>query len=149
MIRLILPALALLLTSAFATAAEGHHHHHPMTNLGSHPIGAAKLVIQAAGSVKPGGRLHLDLAYVPAAPAPKAIRVWVGIESGRGSAKAKAELEKDGLYEAVVELPAPLPEGAKIWISVEPAVGETVKASLPIPAAVAEHHDHDHAGHKH
>ncbi|GDY12194.1 hypothetical protein LBMAG53_10720 [Planctomycetota bacterium] len=146
MIRLIIPAFVLLLASTIAVAAD---HDHAMTDLGSHAVGSTTVAIKAAGSVKPGGRLHLDLAHVPAAPAPKAIRVWVGIESGRGSAKAKAELEKDGLYEALVELPAPLPEGAKIWISVEPASGETVKASLPIPAAVAEHHDHDHAGHKH
>lgn len=92
----------------------------------------------------PGKEVHVELHLAPATPAPKAVRVWIGIESARGSEKAKAEAEAEhpGGYEAHVDVPSPLPEGSKIWISIEPASGDAVKGSLPLPGPSAKPHDH-------
>ena len=84
-----------------------------------------------------GKEWHVELRLNPDQPVPKAIRVWVGTENGRGSVKAKAEAEKDakGEYGAHVEVPNPIPADSKLWISIEPENGQSAKGALALPAA--------------
>jgi hypothetical protein len=82
---------------------------------------------------KPGGEGAFDLIVTgyPAGAKPKAVRFWVGTESGAESAKAKAEEEeKPDHWHTHVELPDPLPPGSKFWAEVDPASGEKFKVSF-------------------
>lgn len=146
MTRILTATLALLLSGGIgAFAADEHKHEHGKTvEAGEVTIGTTKVEVELAGTVTAGKEVHVELHLAPATPAPKAVRVWIGIESGRGSEKAKAEGEAEhpGGYEAHVDVPAPLPEGSKIWISIEPASGDAVKGSLPLPGPDAKAHDH-------
>ncbi len=51
---------------------------------------------------------------------PDAIRVWVGIESGRGSAKGKAHKHGDTI-EVHCDTPDPIPQDAQLWIELDTA----------------------------
>jgi hypothetical protein len=59
---------------------------------------------------------------------PDAIRVWIGIESGRGSAKGKAHKHGQTI-EAHCDVPNPIPENAQLWIELDTA-GTKLKAAL-------------------
>ena len=153
--RIITSTLTLMLTAGIGLiAAEEHQHEHgkehgKSVEVGEVTIGATKIDVEMAGIASAGKEVHVELNLTPATPTPKAVRVWIGSDSGRGSEKAKAtgEAAHPGSYEAHVAVPAPLPEGSKIWISIEPASGEAVKGSLPLPGSDAKgraDHDHDH-----
>ena len=134
-------------------AAHGHGHDHgPTTTIGTVKVGTYDVAVAASGTAEAGKAWHLELSLVPAAPLPKAVRVWVGAENGRGSVKAKAEAGKAGSFEAHVEIPAPLPADARIWISVEGEGAPAVTAALAMPGAApavkADTADKEH-GHKH
>ena len=126
----------MLASCSYLTAAD-EHGHGKAVELGKVTIGSATVNVEVAGTIAAGKEVHVELHVTPPTPAPKAIRVWIGVENGRGSEKAKAEGEAahPGGYEAHVDVPSPLPEGSKLWISVEPAEGEAAKSSLPLPAA--------------
>ena len=47
-----------------------------------------------------------------------AVRFWIGVESAKGSMKAKADIE-NGKWHTHVEIPAPLPAESKLWVEVE------------------------------
>ncbi len=141
-------AVALLFTAGTSLIAADEHDHGKAVEVGEVTLGTTKVEVQMGGAATPGKEVHIDLHLAPPTPAPKAVRVWIGIDSGRGSEKAKAEAEAahPGGYEAHVDVPNPLPEGSKIWISIEPASGEAVKGSLALPAAGAKpagEHKHD------
>jgi hypothetical protein len=73
--------------------------------------------------------------HITGEPKPAAVRAWIGSENGKGSAKAKVEVEGDG-WHAHLEVPAELAADAKLWISLEGADGVAVKGSFAlIPAA--------------
>lgn len=159
--RLITSTLTLLLSAGIGLiAAEEHPHEHgkeheKAVKVGEVTIGTSKVEVEMAGAVNADKEVHVELSLTPATPAPKAVRVWIGSDSGRGSEKAKATgaVAEPGSYEAHVAVPAPMPEGSKIWISIEPASGDAVKGSLPLPSSdakgpAAHDHDHDH-DHKH
>ncbi len=130
-------------------AAEGAHAHGKAETVGSVDISVYKVAVSASGAIAAGKEWHVELRLNPDQPVPKAIRVWVGAENGRGSVKAKAEAEKDakGEYGAHVEVPNPIPADSKLWISIEPDNGQTAKGSLALPNAAAVHKEGD--GHKH
>ena len=141
--RLLAAMLAACAPLAAADEHAGHDHaahahsHGEAVSLGTVAIGQQQVVLSAAGALKPGGELHVELQFKPAVPAPKSVRVWIGPENGRGSLKAKAEAEKDapGEYAAHVEVPAALAADFQVWISVEPEAGEAVKAAVALPKA--------------
>jgi len=156
-------AVAVFFTAGTSlSAAEGHDHEHKghdhgtMTALGSVTLGAVVAKVEGAGAPIAGKEWHVTVTLPAGTVAPKAIRVWVGIDSGRGSEKAKAEGEAEhpGEYAAHVNVPTPLPEGSQLWVSLEPVTGDSVKGSVALSApAVAPkpapegHGAHD--GHKH
>jgi len=137
----------LLLTLATAGAlaafsghalAEDKHDHGKAVDLGSATLGAHTVVAERHGDLVAGKTATFELAVGPAATPPKAVRLWVGLEDGKGSTKAKADLEdaKLGLYHAHVEVPAPLAADARLWVSVEAADGAASKGSFVLtPAA--------------
>ena len=98
--------------------------------LGSVTIGEVVLAVVVAGDIEPGAEAHINVNH-NAGPTPAAIRVWIGVESGEGSVKAKADLE-DGHYHAHVQTPATIADGAGVWIEVEDESGARDAASVPM-----------------
>ncbi len=137
MLRLILLTGTLFLSgSGLLTAADAHagHDHGPLTVLGTPTLGGTGIVVGAAGQPQAGEQWHIAIALAPRAPAPKAIRIWVGNDTGRGSEKAKAagDAHHPRAYAAHVAVPAPLPAGSQLWVSLENAAGEVAKTALPL-----------------
>jgi len=141
--------LAALLALGAPLSAADVHDHSKAEAVGAVDISVYKIAVSASGAITAGKEWHIELRMTPDQPVPKAIRVWVGAETGRGSAKAKAEAEKEakGAYGAHVEVPNPIPADSKLWISIEPDNGQPAKGSVALPKVEAGHHDGD--GHKH
>lgn len=144
-------ALGAPLGAADAHAGHDHaaHDHGKAEPIGSVAVGAYTVTASASGAIAAGAELHVELRVSPEQPIPRAIRLWVGTESGRGSEKAKAEAVKDapGAFGAHVELPDPIPADSRLWISIESESGQATKGAIALPKAAAGHHEGD--GHKH
>lgn len=109
--------------------AEGHHegdgHDHGSAgkarDMGSVKIGSNEVqVVDEGGGVVAGkaGSFHIKIKGGPV----KAVRTWVGTESGKESVKSKAE--KEGAdFHAMPEAPKPLPQGSALWIELETEAG--------------------------
>jgi hypothetical protein len=130
----ILPLVLAVACIAPLSAAEDHHHHDhdAAAALGTLTLGGYTVVVKGEGAAIPGSEWHAYVQLSPAVPAPKAVRIWVGIDSGRGSAKARAEAsaKTPGSFAAHVDVPKPLPAGAQVWVSIETAAGDTVQAAV-------------------
>ncbi|MBA3683882.1 MAG: hypothetical protein H0W72_01375 [Planctomycetes bacterium] len=122
-------------------AGHGHGHDHKKAAdaAGSNTavINAVTVTVSAAGAIVSGKTVELHLGITPEAPAPKAVRAWIGLESGKGSTKGKAHLHGSDSH-VDVEVPSPLPEGSAVWIQVDPAEGASGKASVPLSAVVKQ-----------
>jgi len=99
--------------------------------LGTQTLGGLQLKATQDEPIKPGGEGAFDL-LITGGQKPKAVRFWVGMESGEGSAKAKAEEENENNWHTHVEIPNPLPPGSKFWVEVEPQSGQKLKASFDL-----------------
>ena len=109
-------------------AADGDHPN--AVSLGEETIGGLQLKAMQDGAVKPGGEGAFDLNVT--GPKPKAVRFWVGVESGEGSVKARAEEESAGNWHTHVEVPDPLPPGSRFWVEVEPQQGQKQTVSFDL-----------------
>ncbi len=94
------------------------HSHGPTVELGEQVAGALTIKAARDGDVTPGGELPVDIWISGGTVRVNSVRFWVGIESGKGSVKAKAALETDNWHNHA-EVPSPLPEGSKLWVSVD------------------------------
>ena len=105
---------------------------HARLPIGQQTVGTLTLVatmdapVNAAG----GGEGAFDVVIKPTKP--KAVRFWVGTESGEGSVKAKAEEETPDNWHTHAEVPDPLPAGSKFWVEVEPPTGDTFTRSFDL-----------------
>jgi hypothetical protein len=106
--------------------------HEKMIPIGEATAGGMKFAAAREETVKEGGEAAFDLVVTgyPAGGKPKAVRFWVGLESGDGSVKAKAEEETPDHWHVHVEVPKPIPAGSKFWAEVEPATGAKFKVSF-------------------
>lgn len=143
--RLLISGAVLALALATAGAPEvraekkhdhaGHDHdshgHGTAQDLGTTTVAGVKLTVVQEGEVKPGGEAAFEIELNEGQKKPRAVRVWVGIESARGSVKAKAEAKDQGFH-AHVEVPKKLPEGSRLWIEVDPGEGKREKASFEL-----------------
>lgn len=146
MTRILSAIISLLLLCGIGILAAEERVYGVSREAGKVTIGGIVVDVEMAGVAAAGKGVHIEMHIAPAAPAPKAIRVWIGSESGRGSIKTKAagEVGHASGYEAHVEVPSPLPDGSKIWISIEPAQGDIATGSLAFPGPNAKVHEHDH-----
>lgn len=108
--------------------AEGHGAH---IELGTKTVAGIEIEAEQEGALKPGSEGGFEFT-LNGGQKPKAVRAWVGVESGEGSTKAKAEEEEGGKYHAHVEVPSPIPPGSKVWVEIEPQAGDKVKASFDL-----------------
>jgi hypothetical protein len=102
---------------------DGHDHgddhgHGATTQLGEQTAGGFTIKASRDGDIKAGSDAPIDVWVTGGAAKVAAVRFWIGLEDGKGSLKAKAELEKDN-WHTHVEVPNPLPEGSKLWVEVE------------------------------
>ena len=127
-----------------AAEEHGHTHGEPVA-LGKTSIGTTAVTVTGAGELVAGKEWHVGVVLASGAPAPKAIRVWIGAENGRGSEKARALKATEGNYEAHVAVPKPLVAGSAVWVALESATGEIDKGSVPLPGSQPpKPHDHRH-----
>jgi len=114
-----------LLPTGVALAGPGHdrapegkdHKDAKPQALGTVKIGAYEIEVFQTGKVEPGHEALFQFR-LKGDPEPVAIRGWIGLESGKGSAKSKAH--KHGQDRDLhCDVPSPLPEGAKLWIEID------------------------------
>jgi hypothetical protein len=109
---------------------DGGNDHGERVELGKTEVGGHVVTVALLGDVEPGHEAGLDIEVE--GPAPTAVRAWVGIESGKGSRRAKVDGE-DGTYHGHLEVPSSLPEQSAIWLEVEAADGKRSKTSFALP----------------
>lgn len=107
---------------------DDNHHKGEKKELGEKAIGAFTVHVIQQGDVKAGEEAVFVLVLSGSSEKPKAVRGWVGVESGEKSIKSKAEDEgkEFHLHHPVSK---PLPEKSKLWIEIETSSGKT-KASF-------------------
>jgi hypothetical protein len=148
-----LPLIPLGAADDHSGHSHGGHSHGPVVALGSVEIGPHTIKVASSGALVPGGAWHVELAMAPAQAKPKAIRLWVGSENGRGSVKARAASEPGhpGAYNTHVLIPEPLTTNSRLWIALEASDGTTTRGSLDLPKTASTGNAGHHAGdgHKH
>lgn len=135
---LIVACLALAaITSAMA---EDKHAHGQDIPLGTKTMGAWKVTANRIGDWIPGKSGAGTVDLVPAQPAAKAVRVWIGDEEGRGATKAKGEPEAThpGGWHLHLAVPEPIPTGARFWVTIDTDDGQRIKESFPLEATPAK-----------
>jgi hypothetical protein len=111
---------------AFADEKHDHkegEHKGEKKDLGKKKIGDYEVQVTQVGDVTPGKEAIFIVKLTGAAAKPKAVRGWVGIESGKGAIKTKAE-DEEKEYHLHHEVAKPLPEKNKLWIELETAAGK-------------------------
>lgn len=111
--------------------ADEHAHAGETHELGSVTAAGTTLSVTITGDVEPGAELHVELEP-SGGPAPGSIRLWVGLESGVGSLKAKANHHGEHL-DGHVEVPEKLPSNARLWIQVESSTGKVEVRGVDLP----------------
>lgn len=129
-------AACLMLAASTSAFAEDKHHHGDDIPLGTKTMGVWQVTANRIGAWEPGkdGAGAVDL--VPAKPAAKAVRVWIGDEEGQSATKTKGEAETEhaGGWHCHVVVPNPIPAGAKFWVVIETEDGKKIKESFPLEA---------------
>lgn len=133
----ILTATALAISLSMAAEGGGHHHGEDIP-LATKPMGQWQVTANRIGAWTPGKEGAGTVDLVPAKPAAKAVRVWIGDEEGRTATKTLGEPEAThpGGWHCHVAVPKTIPAGAQFWVVIETEGGERLKASFPLePAA--------------
>jgi len=101
-----------------ATEDEAWHGelHGEAHELGSLQVAGFEMKVTQLGHVEAGHEAAFDVEFTKAVPL--AVRAWIGIESAKGSRKAKLEME-DGKMHAHVEAPAELPDNCQLWLEID------------------------------
>ena len=102
---------------------HGEEHKGDRKDLGKQQIAGHTVQVTQIGEVKPGEEAIFILTVSGGSTKPKAIRGWVGAESGERSIKSKAE-DEEKEYHLHHEVSKPLPANAKLWIEIETATGK-------------------------
>ena len=114
---------------ATTPAGGGHAKAGTKQSLGTKSAGGYQLEAFQSGPIEEG---DVDLVVTGGPGKPKAVRFWVGAESGRGSVKALAEEETPNSWHVHPEVPKPLPPDAKFWAEIEPPTGSKVTAGFDV-----------------
>ena len=88
------------------------------------------LEVAIKGTLSPGAEIDVELVQTSGSPA-IAIRLWVGNETGVGSAKTKSH-SHGASHHAVPQAPNPLPANSALWIEIESAMGERESGSIAL-----------------
>jgi hypothetical protein len=99
--------------------------------LGNAQIGGyAVRASRDVGDIKPGGDAPIDVWLTGGDIAKvKAVRFWIGTQSGDESTKAKADIEipaEPNHWHTHADVPNPMPPGSKLWVEIETDQGKHV-----------------------
>lgn len=108
----------------------GEHDHGERIDVGSATAGDLTVKLAVFGKVEAGREAVLDIDVKGGAAV--AVRAWIGVESAKGSLKAKIDGE-GGAYHGHLEVPATLPQGSRIWVEIELEDGSRNATSFAIP----------------
>lgn len=113
-----------LMIALMASLALAQHKHGPdeKHKLGKKPIGDVTVSVIVIGEVEAGKPVQFDIKLYDVKAEPKAIRVWIGTEDGKGSTKAEGKKETT-TYKGKVDVPSSIPQGAMLWVELETAEG--------------------------
>jgi hypothetical protein len=104
-------------------AAPGDHKHSEEKHkLGRQKIGAYTVSVIMIGEPEAAHPVDFDVKLFDNDKDPKAIRVWIGTEDGKGSEKVKLE-KKTTTFGGRVKMPDTKPENCKVWVEVETESG--------------------------
>jgi hypothetical protein len=103
----------------------------PPTPIGEITLNGTVFTVALEGELKAGKEVEIKVVPKGGALPAGTIRGWIGVESGKGSAKGKAHKEDDGVC-VHCDAPDPIPADAKIWIELE-TDNAKAKAGLGIP----------------
>jgi hypothetical protein len=98
---------------------HGDEHGGPQVDLGTMQIGGLDVQVTRLGELKAGEEAIFVIKPTGGTGKPKAIRAWVGVETGQGSIRTKAEEEKPGEWHAHHPVSKPMPAKSKLWVEVE------------------------------
>jgi hypothetical protein len=124
-----------------APAHDDHDDHHggPVIDLGTGTIGAFSVkATRDQGQIVAGKDAPVDTTVTPASGGTAkavAVRFWIGTEDGKGSVKAKADIEdpkEPNRWHTHAEIPNPLPAGSKLWVEIEDDKGAIVTGSFDL-----------------
>lgn len=102
---------------------EKEEHKGEKKDLGTQEIGGFKVQVTLVGDATPG-KEAIFIITPKGEGEPKAVRAWVGVESGQGSIKTKAEEEKEGEWHAHHQVSKPLPPKSQFWVELETPAGK-------------------------
>lgn len=127
-------------TSSGAPAqADAGGHGGAVIVLGDAAIGEFQAhVTRDQGAIVAGKDAPIDVTVKPAAGSTarvSAVRFWIGLEDGKASVKAKAEVENPAepdRWHTHAEIPDPLPAGSRLWVEVESASGTKAIGSFDL-----------------
>ena len=109
--------------------------------LGEQVIGAfTAKATRDEGQVVPGKDAPIDVTVTPVAGSSikaTAVRFWIGTEDGKGSVRAKAEVEnpaEPNRWHTHAEIPNPMPAGSSLWVEIEDDKGGTSTGSFELKA---------------
>ena len=110
----------------------GHTHSHEESGKTTYELTLANVALEVRyrGDGTPGSELDVSLRSV-GGDRPATIRVWVGVESGKGSRKTKVH-SHGATYHAHAHVPSNLPEGSALWIEVQTVNGEKESGSIDL-----------------
>lgn len=111
---------------------SGHSHDHggATHDFGVVVIEGSELSVSMSGSVEPNSQLHVDVIHL-GGPIPVEIRLWVGVKSGEGSLKSKAD-GNGGHWHGHVECPKSIDSETKLWIETESTDETRTAKALPL-----------------
>lgn len=104
-------------------ATDEHDDHGPAKPLGEKSVDGLTVRASRDGDIVAGDEAAVDVWVTGAATPIAAVRFWIGARDGRGSVKAKAELEEDN-WHTHIEVPKPLPAGSELWVEIEAEGGK-------------------------
>lgn len=121
---------------------DGEKHEHKedehkgeQKELGKKQISGYTVQVVQSGDVKAGEEAVFVVTLTGGSGKPKAIRGWIGVESGERSIKSKAH-DEDKEYHLHHEVSKPMPKNSKLWIEIETASGKK-KSSFDYKAEAA------------
>ena len=122
MLKQSIALLAIVLFAMSAFAQEHKHGKDEKHKLGKKPVGEYTVSVIVIGEADPGEKVKFDIKLYQGKTDPKALRVWIGTEDGKGSAKATGS-KGTTTYVGEVEVPKPLAADAKLWVELETDAG--------------------------
>ena len=116
------PARPVIADDKHKEGDHGEEHKGEKKDLGKQDIAGYSVHATQVGDVKPGEEAIFILALSGGSGKPKAVRGWVGVESGERSVKSRAE-DEGKEYHLHHPVSKPLPPKSRLWVEIETAAG--------------------------